>query len=137
MKIIQLLLDKGADIEAKDGNNQTLLQEASKQWDLRKVELLLQEGADVGSKNSEGRTALHLAAKNGHSEGVKLLLSQCDIDPNSIETARNTPLSLAMHNKIGSYGKEADGVVQLLLAHASWDIRGKNRFLWDTISYGK
>ena len=71
---VQLLLDKGADINAKDSNGETALMEAADNGHLEVVKQLLAKGADVNAKSSYGYTALLYAADQGHTECVGLLL---------------------------------------------------------------
>ena len=63
---MQLLLDKGADIESKDNYGQTPLSWAAERGHEAVVQLLLDKGADIESKDDDGRTPLSLAAKRGH-----------------------------------------------------------------------
>jgi hypothetical protein len=74
--IVKLLLDKGADIEAKDNSGQTPLLWAI--YDGRKeiVKLLLDKGADIKAKDKIGLTPLSLATCGGRKEIAKLLLDK-------------------------------------------------------------
>ena len=64
--MIQLLLNKGADINAQGGYYDSALQIASFQGNEAVIRLLLNEGADANTSSSDGLTALHIAAANGH-----------------------------------------------------------------------
>ncbi len=55
---VRLLLDNGADINAKDNGGFTSLMGASWMDHTEIVELLLENGADVNAKNNDGQTAL-------------------------------------------------------------------------------
>jgi ankyrin repeat protein len=88
---VRLLIEKGANIEAKASNGWTALRWASSNGHeavvkllLEKgadVELLLEKGADVDAKDRAGKTALQRAAENGHEAVVKLLVEKgADID---------------------------------------------------------
>jgi ankyrin repeat protein len=71
------LIEKGADINAKDNNGMTALMLASKnnrKEIVELVELLIKNGADVNAKDIYGRTALMIASVNGHKEIVELLI---------------------------------------------------------------
>ncbi|KAF5658278.1 ankyrin repeat domain-containing protein [Fusarium denticulatum] len=74
--VVKLLLDKDAEIEAKDRRyGQTPLSWAAKNGHEAVVKLLLDKGAEIEAKDSEyGRTPLSLAAENEHEAVVKLLL---------------------------------------------------------------
>ncbi|EXK26264.1 hypothetical protein FOMG_17166 [Fusarium oxysporum f. sp. melonis 26406] len=68
------LLDKGADIDARDrkyGNN---LQAASYEGNLEVVQLLLDKGADVNAEGGRLGNALRAASSRGNLEVVQLLL---------------------------------------------------------------
>lgn len=84
----KLLLEKGADVNAKASTGQTALFEAAANGQLEIVKLLLAKGATVNftiHNNSEGDdpgcTPLVLAAENGQLDVVKLLLEK-DADVN-------------------------------------------------------
>jgi ankyrin repeat protein len=70
---MQLLLEKGVDVEAKDSDGLTLLHHAAENGHEALVHLLLENGADVKAKEDKGLRALDLAASNGHEAIVKLL----------------------------------------------------------------
>eukprot|EP01087_Luapelamoeba_hula_P000366 TRINITY_DN10266_c0_g1_i1.p1 TRINITY_DN10266_c0_g1~~TRINITY_DN10266_c0_g1_i1.p1 ORF type:complete len:2015 (+),score=223.50 TRINITY_DN10266_c0_g1_i1:107-6046(+) len=77
---IQLLLENGSDIMAKDLQNYTPLMWASLKGHLAVVLTILEAGASYDGFNSEyagkyGYTALTLAARGGHVECVKALLN--------------------------------------------------------------
>lgn len=76
--MVNLLLELGANIEAKDHTNNTALIHAA-EGDRNSesvVRLLLEKGADVEAKNAKNRTALIVAAEKGHSAVVQLLLER-------------------------------------------------------------
>ena len=116
-EIIKLLLDRGADIKARNNGGDTPLHWAVYVGKTEIVQLLLDRGADIEAKNNLGDTSLHKAVKNGSTETVQLLL-----DKNAnIETKNNdgdTPLHMATY-----FGKTE--IVQLLLGRGA-DIEAKN-----------
>jgi ankyrin repeat protein len=67
------LLNKGANVNAKNKDGESpLLVAAAKDLDLI-VQVLLENGANVKAKDKDSNTALMLASENGHTEIVELL----------------------------------------------------------------
>lgn len=66
-------MSRGADIDAKDENEETALLVAARNGYTAIVELLVDKGADLETKNVHGKTALRLATKYRHTTTVKLL----------------------------------------------------------------
>ena len=91
---VELLIERGANIEATDIWGQTPLMIAALSGNTETVELLLDRGANIEAKDNMGRTPLHLAALCGNTETVELLLNRGA----NIEAKDNegwTPLLLA------------------------------------------
>lgn len=78
LELVKLLLEKGASLEAKEGNNDRPIHLAARRvsggFDC--LRLLVDAGADVNAEGNMGRTALHIAAEDGSLDKVKLLLSR-------------------------------------------------------------
>ncbi|KAJ1328888.1 ankyrin repeat domain-containing protein 50 [Microdochium nivale] len=117
--VVKLLLEKGAEIEAKDSEyGRTPLSWAAKNGHEASVKLLLEKGADIEAKDSEyGQTPLSWAAENGHEAIVKLLLEK-GADVEAKDGSGRTPLSWAARK-----GHEAS--VKLLLEKGA-DIEAKD-----------
>jgi tetratricopeptide (TPR) repeat protein len=88
---IQPLLDKGANIEARNGDGETALILAAKYFWTGTVKVLLEKGANIEAKNNGGATALTQAAcndkavseneKSNKTDTVKLLVDKgADVD---------------------------------------------------------
>jgi ankyrin repeat protein len=72
----ELLLDKGADVNAQGGYLRNALQAASSEDYEAVVKLLLDKGADVNAQGGEYGNALQAASSGGHEAVVKLLLDK-------------------------------------------------------------
>jgi len=101
IKIISLLLSKGADVNAKDIEKISVLHYATDKG-LEVVKYLVSKGANVNAKDVYGRTPLHFASdvyvKTSSLEVVKYLVSKgANVDVKSENG--ETPLSLAIHSK--------------------------------------
>eukprot|EP00438_Fugacium_kawagutii_P015540 Skav211013 [mRNA] locus=scaffold134:51708:59003:+ [translate_table: standard] len=105
----RFLLDKGAEINAKDSQGITPLHQASLQGDAEVARLLVDRGADLELKDEEfGATPLHFAAECGHEQMVALLLEK-KADCKMLDKTGSTALDLA--NK-----SHRTAVVELLAA---------------------
>lgn len=74
--VVPLLLEKGADVDAKTGSQETALQLAAKNGHAAVARLLLDRGAEVDSGDFLGRTPLYWAASRNHFMVIKLLLAR-------------------------------------------------------------
>ncbi|WP_295125421.1 ankyrin repeat domain-containing protein [uncultured Chitinophaga sp.] len=72
--IMQLLLELGANIDARSPEGATSLMNAVQGEDAEKLAFLLKAGADVNAADNRGFTALHRAAELGLTDTVVLLL---------------------------------------------------------------
>ncbi|KAK6705444.1 hypothetical protein SNK05_009341 [Fusarium graminearum] len=80
----RLLLEKGADIEAKDKTGKTALLIAATSSKHEILKLLLEKGANVNAKDRNGWTALLIAARSSKHEILELLLEKgADIEAKS------------------------------------------------------
>jgi ankyrin repeat protein len=111
MEAARVLLERGADVNARDHSNWTPLHEASRFGDSDTVHFLLEHGANVHAVDHGGWTPLHLSSYNGHL-GVVLALVEHGIDVNARDNSNWTPL----------HGASQQGhleVAQVLLEHGA------------------
>ena len=88
LEIIELLLNKGADVNGKDDNDDTPLHLSIN----RNIsELLIEHGADVNVKDSFGSTPLHSIIFNEDKDWVALLITN-GADLNLMNEEGQTPL---------------------------------------------
>jgi ankyrin repeat protein len=71
--IVQLLLESGADANARQQGGFIALHAAAQNGDHAMVKLLLDHGADAAAATDDGRTAADIADAAGHPEVVALL----------------------------------------------------------------
>ncbi|WP_264705551.1 ankyrin repeat domain-containing protein [Wolbachia endosymbiont (group A) of Gymnosoma rotundatum] len=75
LEITEYLIEKGADVNARNRNSNTPLHLAIMKGKIDVVKVLLKHNADVNAKNNEGKTALHYATDFNHRDLVELLLA--------------------------------------------------------------
>ena len=76
LEITKLLIERGADINAKRNRGGTALMTASGYGQLEITKLLIERGADINAKDNNDQTACMLAAWRGRIETVKLLIDK-------------------------------------------------------------
>jgi ankyrin repeat protein len=89
--IVQLLLEKGAEIDWKDRRGCTPLTISAVRGHVAVVKLLLKHGAEADPRDFIGRTPLSFAAERGNNTLVKILLKE-QVAINSIDVYGLTPL---------------------------------------------
>ena len=117
-EVVSTLLDRGAEVEAKDSIDRTALMIAAYKGLTDTVSILLEHGANVNAARSDGFTALMFAAFKGHAGTVSTLLARSDINLEILHEQLNHP-SLQNLNK---------GVSELL-ADALPDEETRNSFM--------
>ena len=119
LDIIVALLDKGADVDARDSLGETALQKAVKLGHDKIIRILIDRGADINVQDRFGETAILKCAKNGKKKIATLLLERgANVNVKNVEN--ETALIKAVENGY-------DKIVALLLNnHASVNERDKN-----------
>jgi ankyrin repeat protein len=73
-EIAEMLIKRGAKVNAKSARGIVPLHEAAHMWDVELARLLLKHGADVNAKDDDGKTPLDWAGSSRESaEMIKLL----------------------------------------------------------------
>lgn len=117
-KMVQLLLHKSANIEARNPSNGTpLIVACEKQHDVV-VDMLLINGADVNASDDFGWKPIHRALVNKGGELIAGLLLSHSANINATDTYRKTPLHHAIE-------KGDDNMVRFLL-NAGADIEARD-----------
>ena len=66
VQVVEMLLEKGARINAADEKGNTALIDAASKGNFDIVELLVDKGADITHRNKDGHTAADIASQNRH-----------------------------------------------------------------------
>ncbi len=133
---VQAELDKGVDVNAKDGEGNEFGTKGGTplHWVATKeiAELLIAEGADVNAKGYRDGTPLHPAAWYGHKEVVELLIANgTDVNAERVVYDKTIPLHYAAmrgHKEIaelliakGANVNTKDNGGRTPLFRATWD----------------
>jgi ankyrin repeat protein len=97
IEIVQMLIDAGADVNAKDDSDSTPLYVAAEFGKTEIARMLIGAGVDVNMKNVIGSTPLHEAAHNGRVKIAHMLID-AGANVNVQDGDGETPLHLAANN---------------------------------------
>ncbi len=118
-EIVKILLEKGADIEAKTKDGLTPLMFASRNGHHEIVKTLLEKGADIEAKTIDDFPSLILASRYGYHEIVKTLLEKgANIEAKNIDGWNSLMLA-------SQYGYRE--IVQTLVENKA-NIEAKNKY---------
>jgi ankyrin repeat protein len=115
--VAEFLLDRGANLDVRNGFEQTPLHTAAEHGSTDVAKLLLDRGADVNARDFLGATPLGWAALRGQKNVAALLIARGAF-VNARALSGKTPLHLA-----AAAGKK--DIVTLLLAHGA-DVKAQN-----------
>lgn len=104
VEIAKILLDIGADKEAKDENGHTPLHETLYCNSIEVAKLLIANKANVNAQDKGGRTPLHVAAITCNKEMAELLI-KAGANVNAKDKDDRTPLELANYLNSTSGGR--------------------------------
>ncbi|XP_013400021.1 titin isoform X4 [Lingula anatina] len=94
--MVTLLLDSGADVEARTKDGLTPLHCSARSGHDQVTDLLLERGAPYSAKTKNGLTPLHMAAQGDHVDCARLLLyHKAPVDDVTVDYL--TPLHVAAH----------------------------------------
>jgi len=91
VEVARVLLEHGADTEARDGDDRTPLLQASRDGHVELARVLLNHGADREARGKDDYNPLERAAQNGHVQLAQVLLEH-GADVNAQNNRRHTPL---------------------------------------------
>jgi len=95
-----LLIDKGANINCQDPDNETPLIKAASQGNLKFVQLLLSKGANLGLDQGRSQTALHAACSSNALNVSMWLLNKNPLILTHQDKRKCLALHYAIHNPL-------------------------------------
>ncbi|CAC5421080.1 unnamed protein product [Mytilus coruscus] len=110
-KIVQLLIDKGSDVNEVDGMKHAPLTTACIGGNEKMVQLLIDNGSDINKIDGMKQTPLTTACSRGNEKIIKLLIDKGS-NVNQVDGMRQTPLTIAC-------SRRNEKIVQLLINKGS------------------
>ena len=95
--VATFLLEKGAEVGAKDGDSQTALHWACVRGSLPCAELLLRSGASIASRDVRGYDCAHVAAQYGHTGILYHFKTKWDAHLDALDLDGRSPLHWAAY----------------------------------------
>ena len=114
-RILGLLMDRGADIHAKDLHERSILH-ASEFLNPDVCKMLIQFGADIDARSEQGQTPLICAAKSGEYEVAKILIesgADIHVSPEHGRTALEEARDHRFYGVSAWEGKLRDGCAKI------------------------
>ena len=124
---VKTLLDKGADINAKNSNGWTALMLATLGGCKNIVEVLVNKGADVNKKNNKGMTALMVAANKGLTP------------PPTVQALLDKMMSKSQGSVPSFMLEEVNGYksIVMILLNKGADVNKKNNNGWTALMFAE
>ncbi|XP_071096613.1 serine/threonine-protein phosphatase 6 regulatory ankyrin repeat subunit B-like [Haliotis cracherodii] len=97
-KFVMELLDRNADADIQNLEEDAPLHHAASMNCQRSLELLLEAGVDVDVEDAHRKTPLHRCAQSGHARIARILLENGS-DVNAMDDKGDTPLHIAVRRK--------------------------------------
>ncbi len=116
-EVAELLLNKGANVNAVERRKWTPLHTAVKSGKVQVAELLLDRGANVNAVDNLDMTPLHFALKYNREELVRLLLDR-GANVNAVDKKGRTPLSIVASDDYHIGYCDKPMVVRTIIAYA-------------------
>ena len=113
--VVQVLIDAGAEVDAKNKWRDSPLHLASKRGNMAIVKMLVEAGAEVSATDNKGATCLTMAVQHWHTETVRYLVGLKDVDVNSAVDGDFTALHWAITETYGTVGEGRAEMVQVLI----------------------
>lgn len=110
---IQALIDKGANVNAKNDNEDTVLSIAAYQNNPQVIEVLAKNGANINSTGFSGITPLMLASKDNKNPNIIEALIKAGADVNKKSSSDMTALDYA------AYGNQNPKILETLIKHGA------------------
>jgi serine/threonine-protein phosphatase 6 regulatory ankyrin repeat subunit B len=119
INLAELLIRRGAGVNAKDKDGKTPLHWALENNSINLAELLIQGGAEVNAQDKDGWTPLHWAAEKNHAAVVELLIKS-GAEVNAKDKNGKTPLHKAT-------SRNSAAVVELLIKSGA-EVNAKDKY---------
>ncbi|XP_016837148.1 delta-latroinsectotoxin-Lt1a-like [Nasonia vitripennis] len=130
-RFIRLLLEHGADLQARDSHGQTVLHYAVKIGQVKATALLLDAGAELNVADIDGKTALLEAARSSESNELLPLLLEYGADA----SVRDSDGRNALHHLAMAFQESVDLARALLAKGVSLDDREHRHNQYQPLHY--
>ena len=110
----RMLIERGADLSAKNNVWQTPLHLASQAGQVEVARMLIERGADPSAQNQDGETPLHRSSQVGQVEFARMLI-ECGADPSAQNKDGDTPLHRALAGSFMLYKAGNVEIVRMLI----------------------